>query len=94
MRYKRTIPLAILVVLGLATIRLSHAQTCPLSYGTTDSAKSHKLFLYFPAVDDSTFPAYTTNASPARAFDAATLNPAIGTTATLIDRIHTVVVDD
>jgi len=70
------------------------AQTCPLSYGSTDSAKSHKLYLYFPTADDATFPNYTTNASPARTFDVAGLNPAIGTTTALIDRIHDVVSDD
>jgi hypothetical protein len=70
------------------------AQTCPLSDGTTDTAKSHKLFLYFPAADDPTFPNYGVNVSPARAFDVATLSPGIGTTAALIDRIHDVVDDD
>src|SRR3978361_51422 len=34
------------------------APTCPLSYNQTDAAKSHKLFLYFPAADDPTFPDY------------------------------------
>ena len=72
----------------------SSAQTCPVSYGSTDAAKSHKLYLYFPTADDNTFPNYDTNVSPARAFDVANLNSAIGTTAQLIDRIHAVVVDD
>ena len=72
----------------------SSAQTCPLSAGTTDSAKSHKFFLYFPTADDNTFPNYAANVSPAKAFDVAGLNNAIGTTAALRDRIHDVVVDD
>ena len=70
------------------------AQTCPLSYGSTDSAKSHWLFLYFPTADDSSFPAYTTNASPARTFDVAALTTGIGTTTQLIDKIGAIVKDD
>ncbi len=70
------------------------APTCPLSYGSTDSAKSNKFYLYFPTADDATFPAYTANASPARAFDVAGLDPGIGTTAALRDRIYDVVADD
>ena len=70
------------------------AQTCPPSYGTTESAKSHKLYLYFPAADDNTFPNYGANVSPAKAFNVADLNSAIGTTSALIDRIHSIVVDD
>ncbi|MGZ5102251.1 MAG: hypothetical protein ACXWBU_15950 [Usitatibacter sp.] len=68
--------------------------TCPLSYGTTDAAKSHKLYLYFPTSDDATYPANFTGESPARAFDVADLDPGIGTTAALRDRVHDVVVDD
>jgi len=86
-------------LLGLFLIELlacwpSGAQTCPASYGTTDSAKSHKLYLYFPAADDNTFPNYDANISPAKKFDVGGLNSSIGTTAALINRIHTVVVDD
>ena len=32
------------------------APTCPLGYGTTDAAKSNKLYLYFPAADDTAYP--------------------------------------
>ncbi len=70
------------------------AQSCEVSYGATDAAKSNKLFLYFPPVDDPTFPAYSPNVSPAKAFDVAALSPTIGTTAALIDAIRAVVVDD
>ena len=70
------------------------APTCPLSYGSTDSAKSHKLYLYFPTASDSTYPANFSGESPAARFDVADLNSAIGTTAALRDRIHDVVVDD
>src|ERR1700756_3315130 len=72
----------------------SAAPTCPLSYGVTDAVKSHKLYLYFPTVPDSTFPSYTTGASPAARFDVADLNSAIGTTAALRSRISDVVSDD
>jgi hypothetical protein len=88
-----------IIVLGAALcgLMISHAasaQSCPPSYGTTDSAKSHTLYLYFPTASDNTFPNYAANVSPAQKFDVAQLNPAIGTTAALIDRIHSVVVDD
>lgn len=70
------------------------APTCPLSYGATDTAKSHKLFLYFPTADDSAYPANFVGESPARHFDVAELDSSIGTTAALRDRIQDVVVDD
>jgi hypothetical protein len=70
------------------------APKCPLSYNATDAAKSHKLYLYFPVTDDSTFPNFDGTVSPARRFDVADLDPAIGTTAALANRIHDIVVDD
>lgn len=85
--------LALITTCGLATASLANP-TCPLSYGATDAAKSHKLFIYFPTADDATFPANFVGESPARAFDVAGLNPAIGTTAALRDRIYDVVADD
>ena len=49
-------------------------------HNATDGAKSHKLFLYFPTVDDDTFPAFEPlDVSPARKFDVADLDPSIGT---------------
>ena len=59
-----------------------------------DSAKSHKLFLYFPAVDDASFPANFAGESPARHFDVAELDSSIGTTTALRNRIQDVVIDD
>ena len=59
------------------------APTCPLSYGTTDAAKSHKLYLYFPTTDDTTYPFSGT----ARHFDVSELDSSIGTTAALRDRL-------
>ena len=38
--------------------------TCPLSYGGTMTARSHKLFIYFPAADDMNFP--PSSPAPAR----------------------------
>ena len=57
-------------------------------------SKSHKLFLYFPTASDSTFPNYGPGVSPAKPFDVADLDPSIGTTAALRDRIFDVVTDD
>jgi len=88
---------AMAALAAISIFVLSAAQgtpTCPLSSGTTDNAKSHKLYLYFPTADDSTFPSYTTGASPARAFNVSDLDSTIGTTAALRDRIYDVVVDD
>jgi hypothetical protein len=64
--------------------------TCPLSAGTTDAAKSHKLYLYFPGVDDPSYPFQGT----AMHFDVAQLTTGIGSTVNLKDRIYDVVADD
>ena len=86
--------LSVAFALGLVMATAGAQSTCPLSYGTTDSAKSHKLYLYFPTSDDSTYPNSFSGESPAKHFDVAQLNSTIGTTAALRDRIHDVVVDD
>jgi hypothetical protein len=91
LRYLRSVILLSPIVMAAAAIG---APTCPLSYGSTDAAKSNKLYLYFPAASDNTFPNYTSGASPAAPFDVADLDPAIGTTAQLRDRIFDVVSDD
>src|SRR3954452_6585684 len=70
------------------------APKCPPSYNATDAAKSHKLFLYFPEMNDASFPAFDSHVSPAQKFDVADLDPAIGTTTALENRIHDIVVDD
>jgi hypothetical protein len=67
---------------------------CPISYGSSDNAKPNKLYLYFPSADDSTFPSYTTLASPARKFDITQLASFTGTAANLMNRIRDVVTDD
>jgi hypothetical protein len=81
--------LTLISALSLAAASAGAAPTCPLSYGTTDAAKSHKLYLYFPTADDASFP----NGGTHR-FDVAELTSGIGTTAALRDRIQDVVIDD
>ncbi|MFL6263138.1 MAG: hypothetical protein ACJ76Y_25860 [Thermoanaerobaculia bacterium] len=66
---------------------------CPLD-PVTSAAKSHKLFLYFPTANDSTFPAYAAGVSPAKPFDVADLDPNIGSTNQLRNRVYDVVTDD
>ena len=92
----RTMAFAMTMLCGipLATSTGWSAPTCPLSAGSTDAAKGNKLFLYFPTASDSTFPAFASGVSPADPFDVADLDPGIGSTAALRDRIHDVVVDD
>jgi hypothetical protein len=86
---------AIVSLMSALTTGDAHAvPTCPLSYGTTDASKSHKLYLYFPTADDNTFPNFGANTTPARTFDVANLDATIGTTAQLRDRIYDVVADD
>ncbi len=76
------------------------APTCPLSYGEIDSAKSNKLYLYFPTTPDAAFPNHplptVTNYTPAQPFDVANLTPIsrITTTDALRQRIYDVVADD
>jgi len=77
----------------------SFAQTCPTEDPAIDSAKSHKLFLYFPTTADASFPSFPNfpsvpNVTPAQPFDIAALSSGIGTTAQLIDEIRKVVADD
>lgn len=72
------------------------APQCYTSYGGT---KPNKLYLYFPTVDDATFPEFGTTigvpaTSPARAFDVSALTSYTGTAAQLRDAIYDVVADD
>ncbi len=88
------VALAMVCGIPLASLPALSAPTCPVSYGMTDAAKSNKLFLYFPTVDDPTFPFIGSNTTPAQIFNVADLDPGIGTTAALRNRIQDVVVDD
>src|SRR5207237_8358086 len=66
--------------------------SCPISYGSADDAKPHKLYLYFPTADDSTYPEFG-GTSPLHRFDAAELPSYTGTTADLRDGVTNVVID-
>src|ERR1700681_266609 len=79
--------------IALAVAAGAPAGACPLG-ATTDAAKSHKLFLYFPAADDLAFPNFGKSQNGAKKFDAADLSAKVGTTAQLIQRVRDVVRDD
>lgn len=71
------------------------APVCYHNYGAIDSMKPNKLFLYYPTANDSSFPAYAANVSPARTFDISLLPGApAGSTAQLRDRVFDVVATD
>src|SRR5579872_3480738 len=91
----RTIALAMTLAGGLSLAAQPgwSLPACPLD-PVTNAAKSHKLFLYFPLVDDPTFPNYGAGVSPAKTFDVADLDPGIGTTSQLRNPIFDVVTDD
>jgi hypothetical protein len=75
----------------------ARSQTC--SEGSAFSEKHHKIYLYFPAADDATFPEFGTTqgvgpTSPLKKFDVADLDAGIGSTDDLINQILNVVADD
>jgi hypothetical protein len=72
------------------------APTCPISYGSTDDAKPNKLYLYFPAASDATYPEFSTNANPTSPvqFNPALLTSYTGTAAQLRNATTDVVADD
>jgi len=90
----RTLTLA-LAMTGALSMPGWAKPACPLD-PVTNAAKSHTLFLYFPINDDPTFTNYNPAAgvSPAKAFDVADLDPNIGSTDKLRNRIFDVVTDD
>ncbi|MGF6810851.1 hypothetical protein OKW30_006043 [Paraburkholderia sp. Clong3] len=51
------ISLGLISAICFASASADATPICPLGYGATDAAKSHKLFLYFPTVDDAAYPA-------------------------------------
>ena len=79
--------------IALAVAAGTAANACPFT-APIDAAKSHKLFLYFPAADDNVFPNFGKSQNGAKKFDAADLSAKVGTTAQLIQRIRDVVRDD
>lgn len=70
------------------------AQSCPIESTAIEDAKPNKLYLYFPTADDTTFPAYSTNVSPLRAFDITNLTDYTGTVSDLRDQVTNVAIDD
>src|ERR1700736_4543636 len=94
----RSLLLLLSVTLALfATEAAVAAPTCPISYGGADSQKPNKLYLYFPAANDSSYPEFGFGAlttSPAHKFDPTELTSYTGTAAALRNRVTDVVVDD
>lgn len=72
------------------------APACPISYGATDDAKPNKLYLYFPAAADTTYPEFSTNANPTSNphFNPALLTSYTGTADQLRNATFDVVADD
>lgn len=71
--------------------------TCPVNYGSLESAKPNKLYLYFPAAADNTYPEFGIGGlttSPAAAFNTANLTSYTGNAADLRNAVFQVVKDD
>lgn len=86
-------PILILLLFGIFSE--ATAQNC--SHDATTSARDNKLYLYFPTASDDTFPehgAFGVNTSPLAEFDVADLDPGIGTTTQLRERIFEIVTED
>lgn len=84
---------ALILFCGSAAVA---APQCYTSYG---GVKPNKLYLYFPTVDDSTYPEFGTPigvpaTSPAHAFNIADLTSYTGTEADLRNAVYDVVADD
>ncbi len=65
----------------LAVLSALAQSTCPINYGGADNAKPNKLYLYFPAAADNTYPEFGIGGlttSPAAAFDTANLTSYTG----------------
>ena len=82
------------LIAGAGLCSWSVAQSCPIESTAIENAKPNKLYLYFPAADDATFPAYDTLVSPLKAFKASDLTDYAGTTSDLEDQVTKVVIDD
>jgi hypothetical protein len=91
---------ALSALIGLAPRPVAAADTCPISAAGLDDAKPNKLYLYFPAADDASFPEFGQPAtgispgfktSPAAAFAVSKLGNFTGTAAQLRDAITKVV---
>ncbi|MEP6920720.1 MAG: hypothetical protein ABI967_06315 [bacterium] len=81
----------VLLLLNWVTV---YSQTCPISYGTLDSAKPNKVYVYFPAANDAGYPEFGVSGlvtSPAHRFDISELGSYTGTAAALRNAIFGVV---
>ena len=90
MRGRVLAALALSALLPLVPTSASAADTCPISAPGLDDAKPNKVFVYFPAADDSSFPDFG-DTSPAKKFDLLKLGNYTGTAAQLRDAITQVV---
>jgi hypothetical protein len=89
--------LALLVAAMALPEGAAAASSCPISSGATDDAKPNKLYLYYPAVADPTFPEFGVpgaDSSPADPFDVSLLTSYSGTEAQLRNAVNDVVTDD
>jgi hypothetical protein len=81
----------------LAGAPASAGAACPITWGAQEDAKPNKLYAYFPAKSDSTFPEFSNDAeptSPAKPFDIANLPTYTGTAAALRDATTQVIAED
>ena len=97
----RTATLLRVLALGGALAALAapaaNAADCPISYGSADDAKPHKLYAYYPTVSDATFPEYGGagfETSPADPFDITQLPSYTGSAPALRNAITNVITDD
>lgn len=87
---------AFIVVVALGVSPAIAAPTCPISYGPNADAKPNKLYLYFPPVDDASFPEFGiggNTTSPLHRFDSSELPAYAGASSDLRNAIHDVVTD-
>jgi hypothetical protein len=82
---------------ALACAAVYATPSCNLGSATVNAAKPNKLYLYFPAADDKTYPEFgdlPVKTSPATRFDVTKLTNYTGTEAQLKEGIFDVVSDD
>lgn len=97
MKLSKSLYLALFIT--AISIPCQAAPTCTeLGYGAVPGAKANKLYLYFPASDDSTYPDFHVDAhsqtTPAHAFNVSELSSYTGTAADFKNAIYDVVTDD
>jgi hypothetical protein len=87
-----------LVAVAVTAPSAEAAPACPISYGSADDAKPNKLYMYYPAASDPTFPEFGAvgggPTSPATPFDTSLLTSYTGTADDLRNGTNDVVIDD